>query len=428
MTGMEQAKPRRRWLRISLGGLMLAITVLCLLLGWQADRVARQRHAVEMIERLGGYVTYEPRWSESPGWLREKLGEDWFSTVASVALDQSSKPLSEGDCRQLANLTHLKRLSLRSRVTDEQLRDIARLTTLETLSCDGRQISDQGLKTLSRLRNLHELEISNSGERDTPFSKSGLQHLVALDKLRSLALGDANVSDADLDVLAPLSQIEEFSIDFPEGTLAALEWLHKWPRCRVLVLSGVDVTDDGWEVLASCTALGGLWFTKAKLSEEGLSKLSKCQLFALGLQETRVSPDAIVQLKHLQFLNLWYNEVNLATIESLNRLPQLEHLSFRGPTLRDDVLARLPVLPGLVSLTLSETNIGDDGLAGINQLPQLRYLYLDKTNVTDSGLARLPSGLRRLYLTGTKVTEAAAERFRQATGAEVITDASPEQP
>lgn len=94
---MEPTKPRRRWLRISLGGLLLVITMLCLLLGWQADRVARQRRAVEMVERLVGGVTYD-YWNVrfdsraelvDQNRLHELLGRDWFFTATSVSMGPS---------------------------------------------------------------------------------------------------------------------------------------------------------------------------------------------------------------------------------------------------------------------------------------------------------------------------------------------------
>jgi len=433
---MEPTKPRRRWLKFSLGGLLLAITLLCLLLGWQADRVARQRRAVEMVERLGGHVAYEHQWYESPPfshynpqiesraplWLRELVGEDWFRTVALVSIERSSKTLSEDDISQLAGFRRLRQLSLRSQVTDGQLEHIATLSELETFRCDGERITDQGLMALSRLGKLRELEIVDSEKRDTPFTERGIRYLARLDKLTSLAVGAANVDDDDLAQLAALKQIKLFSIDYPAGSAARFEWLKQWPKCQALVLSGVRVTDEGWDALATCKTLESLWFTNSTVTDEGLSRLKDLHLVSLGLMQTQVSASAITQLKHLQFLELWQNEVDLATIESLDQLPQLEHLDLRGAKIRDDVLAKLPPLPKMFSLWLSQAPIGDAALAGINQQPKLRYLYLNETQVTDAGLASLTKGLSHVDVSHTNVTEVAAEQFRKSTGAEVVMD------
>ena len=52
-------KRKRRWLRYSLRSLLLVMLMLSVWLGWMANRAAKQRRAVALVEELGGVAFYE---------------------------------------------------------------------------------------------------------------------------------------------------------------------------------------------------------------------------------------------------------------------------------------------------------------------------------------------------------------------------------
>ena len=60
------ASPWRRYLRISLRGLIVLVLVFGSALGWIVKRTKVQRAAVAAIERAGGSVNYEWEWKD--GW------------------------------------------------------------------------------------------------------------------------------------------------------------------------------------------------------------------------------------------------------------------------------------------------------------------------------------------------------------------------
>jgi hypothetical protein len=89
------AKPRRRWFRFSLRTLLIAVTLLCVWLGYETTQAVRQRRAVELVNGIGGEIYYAHQrdakgnnnpmldpWA--PRWLRELVGEDYFVTVSEV--------------------------------------------------------------------------------------------------------------------------------------------------------------------------------------------------------------------------------------------------------------------------------------------------------------------------------------------------------
>src|SRR5687768_8215844 len=85
----------RKLFRFSLTSLAVCLTLFCVALGILANRVRQQRNAVRALLAAGCRVSYEGSLargssvfyldeSKNPGWLRRRLGEDWFSSVHGV--------------------------------------------------------------------------------------------------------------------------------------------------------------------------------------------------------------------------------------------------------------------------------------------------------------------------------------------------------
>ena len=92
----------------------------------------------------------------------------------------------------------------------------------------------------------------------------------------------------------------------------------------------------------------------------------------------------------------------------------LRELVIPESTVTDAGLAEIEKLPRLVALDLSDAvKVTDKGMAHIIKLERLEVLHLNKTSITDKGLLELKplEGLRSLSVGGTKVTQAAAEKF-----------------
>jgi hypothetical protein len=90
-------KPNRRWFRFSLGTLLLAVTIFCVWLGWQAS-IVRERNSlrdrfkdrVSFLDRVNddfGELFGVPA-SRPPGlsWIREKMGDRWIDTILCSGL------------------------------------------------------------------------------------------------------------------------------------------------------------------------------------------------------------------------------------------------------------------------------------------------------------------------------------------------------
>jgi hypothetical protein len=103
----------------------------------------------------------------------------------------------------------LQRLYLvQTRVTDDQLVHVARLTGLEHLSLAFTDVSDAGLAVLQPLHRLRRLHLNA-----TQVSDEGLGYLHAFPDLESLALGATLVTDHGLPHLYGLRKLGFLSFD-----------------------------------------------------------------------------------------------------------------------------------------------------------------------------------------------------------------------
>lgn len=207
-------KFNRKFLRISLRSLLVAITITGVALGVYLNRVQDQVRAVAMIERLGGRCWYDFQVDDNrishpgspepsaPQWMRQLLGNHFFTTVIMVSLDQ--KAFSDDDLKLLTGLRHLKRLDLDGpAVTDATMQIVGRMHSLEDLHLFDTLVTDDGLKDISKLNQLTGLTLTVSAITD-----DGLAHLQTLSALQRLYIGNNTISDAGIQHLSELPSLE----------------------------------------------------------------------------------------------------------------------------------------------------------------------------------------------------------------------------
>ena len=117
---------------------------------------------------------------------------------------------------------------------------ISKLTNLQALNLDGADLSNQGLKDLSNLRQLQYLYLSRSGITDrtlewlptgsleqlisnqTKISDRGLKSIQKCRDLRKLNLSDCHITDAGLPSIATLTELEELDLSNTKITAKGL--------------------------------------------------------------------------------------------------------------------------------------------------------------------------------------------------------------
>jgi Leucine-rich repeat (LRR) protein len=247
----ESPKHKRRWFQFSLRSVMVFTMVCAIPCAWlnrKIDRKRKEWEAVEAIVKLGGQAHYDyQRFTDGkppgPAWLRNLLGENFFSEVDVVnLLDARGLPLD-----RLDELTQLREVDLRrTRTTDAGLAHLKGLIRLEALDLQRTEISDAGLVNLEGLTNLEALCLSH-----THITDAGLASLKGLTRLQMLDLQSTEVSDSGLINLAELN------------------------RLRSLYLIHTNVSDAGLAHLKGLVQLKSLYLAGTKISDAGVSDLQK---------------------------------------------------------------------------------------------------------------------------------------------------------
>ena len=267
---------------------------------------------------------------------------------------------------------------------DEVVRQLMTLPNLESIKGIS-YLSAEGMKTLTRFRNLKCLGVALKDRGQGYYGPTGISHLFNLGSLEEFHItGSESLSDADLASLELLGRLKELHIGSRHLHLSdrSLTSIGKLKNLESLYLS-CSVNRSGLNQLNGLTNLNSLnvdlWgnAAKADLADEpmldlsGLKKMKDMSLSGLALQDSDLA-----FLKHLPLL------------ENLSIQPDS---SLTGAFLRH--LRELPELNRLYVSGLSDCT-GED-LAHLNGLPKLRDLTL-RGRITDAALGRL-SGLPSIW-------------------------------
>ena len=113
---MASPKPKGRWLKYTLLTLLVVVAVCGSLVAVDMQQAKRQREAVAALRNRAARVLYRweshkvPEKPRTPEWLRNVLGDDFFSTVAIVDLFDTS--LTQTDLGHIESLSGLRMLRL----------------------------------------------------------------------------------------------------------------------------------------------------------------------------------------------------------------------------------------------------------------------------------------------------------------------------
>jgi hypothetical protein len=176
-----------------LGALMLLVTSGCDSQSKLPQDAARPESAelgtASAANASPAIAPVEPTWAEAVEAVRR--GE-------SVEIRLQRVPVEDAQLADLAGLTKLQRLNLpHSRIDDAGLERIVReVPRLELLRLGSPAITDQGLATIAKLKNLRFLHLI-----DVPITDAGLKHIEPMTWLESLYLDGGQATDAGLSAL-----------------------------------------------------------------------------------------------------------------------------------------------------------------------------------------------------------------------------------
>lgn len=213
-----------------------------------------------------------------------------------------------------------------NKVTDEGVKHLAGLTSLEVLGLNNTKITDAGLLFLLDLNSLHTLSL-----RQSPVGDQGMFVLGKLLSLRRLDLLETRITDVGLRRLS--------------GVLPSLTWLGLWSTgvtdagmpclatavrlVEALVLGNLSITDEGLRHLHGLHGLTNLYLSNTRITDSGLGFLRELTaLETLSLSQTAItdnSVETLTRFRRLTKLNLNGSQVTPRGLKSLKAaLPTCE--------------------------------------------------------------------------------------------------------
>ena len=109
-----------------------------------------------------------------------------------------------------------------------------------------------------------------------PFENSSLLALQKIEKqLVALKLSNLPIKDADIKIIASLSNIKRLNLENTAITNACLPYLKELPALEQLNLYGTNITDEGLKQLAYFKNLSVIYLWKTKVTENGIEQFKK---------------------------------------------------------------------------------------------------------------------------------------------------------
>jgi hypothetical protein len=214
----------------------------------------------------------------------KELGAEITQTkgvVNGVSFRDCSK-LGDSEFRLIGKLPHLKKLVVYGGckgLNDKTLAHLTGLATLEELHTDQIQVSDDGLKQLTALKELRALSFFHVSFGSKTFTGTGLAHVKELSKLERLTIAGTPFNDQGMEALGQLTQLKEVGTWHTGQTAAGMDHLKGLKNLTRLHMGQrlydgkPSLTDETMAVLTELKSLESLQLDEARLTGAALAKL-----------------------------------------------------------------------------------------------------------------------------------------------------------
>lgn len=280
-------------------------------------------------------------------------------------------------------------------LTNRGLAMLPGLPALTDIDLSGKKLDDESFAQISKITSLEILQING-----TPITDTGLNHLTALPRLKALYMaGCANLTPAGLSAIGQMPAIED-----------------------VMLNSVSAVNNESVALMSTARTLRHLHMNHCSLSDVGLLSLRNLDVIeALYIAETTVTGEGLAfaaksELQNMKTLSMYNCPISLAGAKVINRCRNLEALVIGNIGMDDKGFGILT--QGMTKLTYLRVkdckNFVGAGLKSIKGCSNLQELLLENTGIVDQALPLMKGfkKLRTLDLSGTKVTQAAAQNLK----------------
>ncbi len=277
-------------------------------------------------------------------------------------------------------------------------------TTPEALKkAAGGDIAIFGTLTMVNTGILNGHAHQNRDKKADPYDAAFVEHLGRISTLESLSLVVTSLEESSLDSLLKLNRLKSLRIEKRGGSglggtaLAKLSQLKTFPDLRSLSLHYFTATDAGLEQLAGLKNLESFSFRgnlagHAFAKFEGWTNLKSIAFHGNGIDDEGLGY-ICERFPNLESLNLIHARVLTdASAVHLLKLKKLKRIILNGPKLTAAWHGNLSSLP-LESLSVSQGNAlpAAQAIAGASSIPTLRQFAMSGKELTDTDLPALAS-------------------------------------
>lgn len=315
------------------------------------------------INEVGGKLIGTPG---APQWLYLATGDrgtDVFDVPTIVDLYNGNNPLKGKGGRN-------------EQVTDDWLARLSDVATLRRVDLANCAIQGQGLRHLSKLTDLREVNLTL-----TPVTDDALRHLGGLTELRVLGLASTQCTGTGFTHLKALKKLESVNFHF------------------------TPLNDDGLRAISQVPISGRLWFAHTRFTDAGaasLSNLTQLKRCGIGSTDKASSGEAVAALSRLPLedLALLDNQATPAGLVHAVKISTLRRLDVsHAPTVTDESLRLVSRMPALEEFRLGSAKVTDDGLMELVATKSLKKLSISGLKlVTPAGVERLRQARPDLHI------------------------------
>jgi beta-lactamase regulating signal transducer with metallopeptidase domain len=344
----------------------------------------------EMLQQIGRLPNLKKLHIELARQLTSKGFEHLAALPALESLGLYDVLLPEGTLATLARIRSLKELLVvECGMMDADIAPLAICTRLTSLSLRGNAITDNGLDSIVKLKNLEVLDLGNSSSvgSQMQITDRGLAKLAALTRLKHLNLSSTRLplgfTDKGLSHLSEFPDLESFDVSGFGLSDEALVHMGRCTNLRRLGLHHGGFSDKGMKEIRKLTKLKSISIASGQLTEAGLLHLEALpQLEFAELRTSGVTDrvmERLAQIKSLARLDL-YSSAQPGVAVSL-------------PPFTAKGMAHFKDHPGLRTLWLTNLEIDASMLAALKEMTQLGELTLIMPSLSDDDVRELQAAL-----------------------------------
>ena len=205
-----------------------------------------------------------------------------------------------------------------------------------------------------------------------------MRSLRGLKDLQQLGIDNLPITDAGLNELAGLWNIEEMGISLTKITPDGFARLN--PRLKLRLISLYGIATDEWlarlPILPSCNSLRVLVVANSQVTSAGLRNLQKLSLESLEVSGTRASGADLAALVSLKTLVAESTLITDADLQAISGMPTLQTLVLNNTAVSDAGLKYFHASKSLKSLSVKNTKVTTQGVGQLHvQLPECNIVF-----------------------------------------------------